>query len=71
MSVGLRLMKNVLTTLAKSILVPLGVTAAASKANAVIQKKIFGSGTTALISASKEMKDITKIVKSLMKNLVC
>ena len=71
MSVGLRLMKNVLTTLAKCILVPLGVTAAASKINAVIQKKIFGSGTTALISASKEMKDITKIVKSLMKNLVC
>ena len=71
MSVGLRLMKNVLTTLAKSILVPLGVTAAASKTNAVIQKKIFGSGTTALISASKEMKDITKIVKSLMNNLVC
>ena len=36
MSVGLPLMKNVLTPLAKSILVPLGLTAAASATYATI-----------------------------------
>ena len=37
-------MQNVLTTLAKRVLVTLGLTAAASAINAAIQKKIFGSG---------------------------
>ena len=39
-------MKNVFTPLAKSILVPLGLTAAASATDVAIQNKIFGSGTT-------------------------
>ena len=39
MKVGLPLMKNVLTPLAKSFLMPLGVTAAASAADARIYKK--------------------------------
>ena len=38
---GLRLMKNVLTPLAKSVLVSLGLMAAASATNAAIQKKFF------------------------------
>ena len=38
---GLRLTKNVLTPLAKSVLVLLGLTAAASATNAAIQKKLF------------------------------
>ena len=36
------LMKNVLKTLAKSVLIPLGLTAAASATDAAIQKKLFG-----------------------------
>ena len=39
-------MKNVLKTLAKSVLIPLGLTALASATDAAIQKKLFGSGMT-------------------------
>ena len=38
-----QLSKNVITPLAKSILIPLGLTAAASTADAGIHKKILGS----------------------------
>ena len=41
-------MKSVLKPLAKSNLIPLGLTAAAAK-NASIQKKMFGSGNMILI----------------------
>ena len=63
---GLRLIKNVITPLAKSVLIPLGLTAAASAADAGIHKKILGSGchTTPIIS-NKDMKDLIRIVKSL------
>ena len=44
MSVGLPLMKNILTPSAKSYLVPLGITAAASATDAVIQKKLLDEG---------------------------
>ena len=51
---GLPLIKNVIKPLAKSILIPLGLTAAA---DAGIHKKILGSGTTTLvISNSKNSK---------------
>ena len=43
---GLPLMKNVLKTLAKSVLISLGLTAAASETDAAIHKKMFGYGTT-------------------------
>ena len=62
---GLPLMKNVIKPLAKNVLIPLGLTAAASAADAGIHKKILGSGTTTLIISNDEMKDIIKIVKSL------
>ena len=61
---GLPLIKNVITPLAKSVLNPLGLTAAAA-ADAGIHKKILGSGNTALIILSKDMDDLIKIVKSL------
>ena len=62
----LPLMKNVLTPLAKSILIPLGLTAAASAADAGIHKKILRSGGhTTLIISNKDMDDLIKIVKSL------
>ena len=41
---GLPLMKSVIKPLAKSVLIPLGLTAAASSADAGIHKKILGSG---------------------------
>ena len=52
--VGLPLMKTVLTPLAKSVLIPLGLTAAASATDAAIQKKIYGSGITAVITSNEE-----------------
>ena len=63
----LPLMKSVIKPLAKSVLIPLGLTAAASAADAGIQKKILGSGhnNTTLIISNDEMDDILKIVKSL------
>ena len=65
---GLPLMKSVIKPLAKSVLIPLGLTAAASVADAGIHKKILGSGhnnNTILIISNDEMDDILKIVKSL------
>ena len=57
-------MKNVIKPLAKSVLIPLGLTAAAA-ADAGIHKKILGSGTTTLIISNEEMNDIMKIVQAL------
>ena len=63
---GLPLMKNVLTPLAKSVLIPLGLTAAASAADAGMHKKILGSGGhTTLIISNKDMDDLIEIAKSL------
>ena len=58
-------MKSVLTPLAKNVLLPSGLSAGMSAADAARQKKIYGPGTTALIISNEEMKDIMKIVKSL------
>ena len=41
---GLPIMKSVIQPLAKSVLIPLGLTAAASAADAGLNKKILGSG---------------------------
>ena len=65
---GLPLMKSVIKPLAKSVLIPLGLTTAASAADAGIHKKILGSGhnnNTTLIISNDEMDDILKIIKSL------
>ena len=52
-------------SLAKSVLIPLGLTSAASAADAEIHEKILGSGnTTTLIISNDEMENIIKIVKS-------
>ena len=61
----LPLIANILKPLAKSVLIPLGLTAAASLTDAAIHKKMFGSGFTKLIISNEEMEDIIKIVKSL------
>ena len=61
------LIENLVTPLTKSILLPLGLTAAAAvTVNAVIHiKKMFGSGNTMLKISNEEMNDIMEIVKSL------
>ena len=57
-------MSNVITPLAKSALIPLGLKAA----DAGIHKKVLGSGNNGhitLIISNYEINDIIKIVKSL------
>ena len=56
---------KVAVTLAKNILAPLGITAAALAIEAGIKKKIHGSGTTTLIISNEESNDIMKIVQAL------
>ena len=59
------LIGNVLKPLAKNVLIPLGLTAAAAATDGSIHKKMFGSDTTTLIISNEEINDIMKIVKSL------
>ena len=75
------LIGNVLKPLAKTVLIPLGLTASASATDAAIHKKMFGylhvaivsdrarpsglASRTTLIIYNEEMSDIMKIVKSL------
>ena len=68
LKIGLPLISNVIKLLAKSVSIPLGLTAAASAANAGIHKKVFGSGnTTTLIISNDEINDIIKTAKYYLK----
>ena len=58
-------MKTVIKPLAISVLIPIGLTTAASAADAGIHNKILGSGSTTLIISNDEMEYIMKIVESL------
>ena len=58
-------MENILKQLTKSVLTPLGITAAASPTNVAIQNKIFGSGMTTSIISCENMNDFMKIIKYL------
>ena len=62
---GLPLIRNVLEPLAKSVLVPLGLTASTSATDAAVYMKMFGSGTTILIISNEVMNDVMKIIESL------
>ena len=64
MVTGLPLMKSVLTPLAKSVLLLLGLSAGMSAEDAAIQKKMYGSGTTVLIISNEGMEDVMEMVKS-------
>ena len=55
---------KVAVPLAKNILHPLVITAAASAIGAGIQKRIHGSGTTTLILSNEEMNDIIKFAQA-------
>ena len=59
MTTGLPLMKSVHNPLAKSNLVPLVLRTGVSATEAIIQIKIFGSGTT-LVFPNEEIDDIKK-----------
>ena len=66
LNTGLLFIKNVIKPLAESVLIPLGLTAAALAADAGIHKKILGSvNMTTLIVSNDEIEDIIEIVKSL------
>ena len=60
------LARNILKQLAKSVLIPLGLTAVASATDAAIHKEMFGLGRpwdlalrmTTLIISNEEMNDI-------------
>ena len=58
---------KVAVPLAKNVLAPLGITAAASAIDTGIQKKkkIHGSGNTTFIISNEEMNDIIKIIEAL------
>ena len=65
---GLPLIKNVIKPLAKCVLIPIGLTTAASAVDAGIHKKILESGynnNTTLIISNDEINNVIKIVKSL------
>ena len=66
---GLPLMKSVIQPLAKSVLIPLGLTAAASVADAGIHKKILGSWATTLTISNGEMEKVMKILKGVSKTI--
>ena len=55
--------KSVLKQLAKSVLILLGLTAAAAVTDVAIHKKSFGFGNTKLTNSNENMNDIMKIVK--------
>ena len=63
---GLPLIGNILEPLAKNVLIPLGLTAAAT--DKAIHEKTFGSGVTTSIISNKEMNNMIKIVTSLEKS---
>ena len=50
---GLSLLKNVLQPLAKSVLMPVGLTAAAASTTDVVIQKKFGSGMTIFITSNE------------------
>ena len=56
---------KVTVPLAKNVLAPLGITAAASALDAGIQKKVHESGKTTLIISNEEINDVMKIVQAL------
>ena len=59
------LIGNLLKPLPKSVLIPLGLTVAASATDTAIHKKMFGSDNATFIVSNEEMNGIMKNVKSL------
>ena len=58
----LNFLKPLMTAgLAKSVFLPVGLSAGMSATDAAIQKSIYGSGTIALIISNEEIEDIKRI----------
>ena len=57
------LIGNALKQLAKSVLTPLGLIAAASATDVAIHKKMFGLDVTTMILSKEKMNNIIKIPK--------
>ena len=57
------LIGNLFKPLAKSVLVPLRLTAAVTAADEAIHKKMFRSGNMTLTISNEDMNDIRKIIK--------
>ena len=60
---GFPLIQNMFKPLAKSVLIPSGLTAAASATIAAIHKIIYRSDVTTLTISREEMNDIIKIIE--------
>ena len=58
-------MRNTLKLLAKNVLITIELTAAASLADAAIQRKSFGLSATTLVFSSKDLNNVIKIVNFL------
>ena len=67
---GLPLIKNVLKSLAKNVLILSGLTAAASVTDSAVQKKSLGLGLSTPIISNEETDGIIKKELSLSKTLV-
>ena len=61
----LTLIINVFKSLAKSVLIPIGLMVAESATDTAINEEMFESGFATLIISNEEMNDIMKIVKSI------
>ena len=59
---GLPLIRNVPKPLTKSVLIPLGLLAAAAATDAAIYKKIFWSGTATLVLSNEDFNNTKKII---------
>ena len=59
----------IIKPLAKSDLIPFGLTTAASVTHVAVHKKMFGFGTTTLLISNEEINDIMKIVNFHLENL--
>ena len=73
LTIGLLLVRNVIKPLAKTVLIPLGLTTAVSAADEGIYEKISGwrhKNTRTLIISNDEMEDNIKIVKYLDSSLL-
>ena len=60
-------MKSLLTPLARSLLLPFGLSTAMSATDAAFQKNIHGSGITASLISNEEMEGKMKML-NLLKN---
>ena len=61
-------MENVFKPLAKSVLIPSGLTVSASATDAAIHKKMFVSGTRTWVFLNEDLNDM-KIIKSLQESV--